>query len=501
MRVTFSKSTTENGGSFVNTAKMKNGRFSNLKMIDIAAIVLFAVTALFLIWKARFGFGYDDESFYITIPLRLMKGDAFISEEWHVSQLSQFILYPFVKLYIMIFGTTEGIMLASRFAFVALQLAVSTVIYVSLRKYGYVSIIAALINMLHFSLTIIISLNYYSFGLIFVELTGLLFLSALRKFSYYKLFLSGLCIAFSVITNPFYSVFYFGLSVLTFIYEITKKFSKPSTEIIDKKDPYGKNSTKLKKLFFKITSYRIPFYKLRKEIFSFRSWIALTIGIIVVAAGFLAYEFSRTTINEFLENLPMIFTDYEHTASNGNQNIIDIEQSLEVLFSLNPIALGSFIVLAITAILDRKSKTRKMIYALVNSAVLVFYMITVIMSKNMFDGYIFWMIPFAVFSFVSYLLCDNKRTDVFWCIYVPGFVMAVCLDVSSDTGPRAATVALTACCMAGVFFVNDLIKEFREDTQLNVYFTKVVSIVLFAVMPLQIAYMVYINSDFSVVCF
>ena len=470
-------------------------------MIDIISIVLLAAVSLFLFWKVRYGFGYDDESFYITIPLRLMKGDAFISDEWHVSQLSQFILYPFVKLYISVLGTTDGIMLASRYAFVVLQIVVSTVIYLSLRKYGYVSIFASLINLLHFSLTIIFSLNYYSFGLIFTELTGLLFLSSLNKFSYYKIFLSGICIAFSVITNPFYAVFYVGLSVLTLVYEITKKSSSSSTEIINKKDPYGKNSSKFKKMIFKIKSYRLPFYKLRKEIFSFRSYLVLTVGIIVVSSGFLAFEFSRTTPSEFFENLPMIFTDYEHTASDGNQNIIDIVQSLEVLFSLNPIALSAFIVLAITVLFDRKNKTRKMIYAVLNSLILVFYMTTVLTSKNMFDGYIFWMMPFAVFSFIIYLLCENKRTDIFWCIYVPGVVMAVCLDISSDTGPRAATVALTMCCMAGVFFVYDLIKELREISGTKRFFIKSAAIILFSTLPLQIVYQTYINCDFSTVCF
>ena len=64
-----------------------------------------------LIWKARYGFGSEDEPFYLTIAHRLVKGDGLISEEWHLSQLSAVLLYPIMKLYLAVAGTTEGILL------------------------------------------------------------------------------------------------------------------------------------------------------------------------------------------------------------------------------------------------------------------------------------------------------------------------------------------------------------------------------------------------------
>ena len=63
-----------------------------------------------LIWKARYGFGSEDEPFYLTIAHRLVKGDGLISEEWHLSQLSAVLLYPIMKLYLAVAGTTEGIL-------------------------------------------------------------------------------------------------------------------------------------------------------------------------------------------------------------------------------------------------------------------------------------------------------------------------------------------------------------------------------------------------------
>ena len=53
----------------------------------------------FALWKSLYGFGGNDEAFYLTIPNRFLMGDAPIKDEWHLSQLSGFLLMPFVWLY------------------------------------------------------------------------------------------------------------------------------------------------------------------------------------------------------------------------------------------------------------------------------------------------------------------------------------------------------------------------------------------------------------------
>ena len=54
-----------------------------------AAAVLCCV---FLFWKARYGFANSDESFYLTIPFRLLSGDRLIVDEWNVTQFSSLLL-------------------------------------------------------------------------------------------------------------------------------------------------------------------------------------------------------------------------------------------------------------------------------------------------------------------------------------------------------------------------------------------------------------------------
>lgn len=57
--------------------------------------VLFLGALVFSLWKCRYGFGGDDEAFYLTIPHRYNLGDVPFRDEWHLSLLSGFLTMPF----------------------------------------------------------------------------------------------------------------------------------------------------------------------------------------------------------------------------------------------------------------------------------------------------------------------------------------------------------------------------------------------------------------------
>lgn len=63
---------------------------------------------------ARFGIKTVDESFYLSVPYRLLNGDAVFTDEWHVSQLSGLLLLLTMKLFLSVVGSTEGIILFFR---------------------------------------------------------------------------------------------------------------------------------------------------------------------------------------------------------------------------------------------------------------------------------------------------------------------------------------------------------------------------------------------------
>lgn len=64
---------------------------------DYVFVAFIVGAILFAFWKCQYGFGGSDEAFYLTIPHRLTLGDALIKDEWHLSQLSGFLIFPFVN--------------------------------------------------------------------------------------------------------------------------------------------------------------------------------------------------------------------------------------------------------------------------------------------------------------------------------------------------------------------------------------------------------------------
>ena len=61
---------------------------------DIVFTVIGCAAGVFLLWKCRYGFANMDEVFYLLTPYRLCQGDALFAGEWHLSQMSAFLVYP-----------------------------------------------------------------------------------------------------------------------------------------------------------------------------------------------------------------------------------------------------------------------------------------------------------------------------------------------------------------------------------------------------------------------
>lgn len=97
----------------VELIKAQRQRTDKYKLQDYLFIALMAGGLIFAFWKCVYGFGGNDEAFYLTVPQRFNMGDALIKDEWHLSQLSGFLLMPFVWLFTTITGSTEGIILTT----------------------------------------------------------------------------------------------------------------------------------------------------------------------------------------------------------------------------------------------------------------------------------------------------------------------------------------------------------------------------------------------------
>ena len=165
---------------------------------DGAFLAGMVLLLLFSLWKSRYGFGFRDETFYLTIPYRMCHGDKLFLNEWNLSLLSALLQYPLMKLYLLIHPGTEGIVLAFRRIYIAVNFAGGLLAYRRLRKYGAGAAAAVLLYLLFVPYNIM-ALSYNSMGLLCGFLCAV-YLAAAAKDSDYAL--SGLFFAGLVLCQP-----------------------------------------------------------------------------------------------------------------------------------------------------------------------------------------------------------------------------------------------------------------------------------------------------------
>ena len=95
--------------------------------VCLLAVLTLTYTRLF------FGIDFTDESFYIAVPLRFVMGARPLIDETNVVQQTPgIILYPFVKVYVALFGL-DGIVLFARHLHLLFSAVIAAAIFVGLR--------------------------------------------------------------------------------------------------------------------------------------------------------------------------------------------------------------------------------------------------------------------------------------------------------------------------------------------------------------------------------
>lgn len=95
---------------------------------------------------------FADESFYPTVPLRLMNGDSLVSDEWQLTQFLSLFLYIPVRIYMAIKGSTEGIIVFLRFFYLVIHTAAAVGVYAFSKSTNYGLLVqhCCSIHMYHF---------------------------------------------------------------------------------------------------------------------------------------------------------------------------------------------------------------------------------------------------------------------------------------------------------------------------------------------------------------
>lgn len=398
------------------------------KWQDFLFVLLIAFGVIFAFWKCTFGFGGNDEAFYLTIPHRLTLGDAMFSDEWHLSQLSGFLLLPFVWIYTTITGSTGGIILAARIVYILVHTAAAVVIYTRIRKFGYISVFASFLYFI-FTPYNIMALSYDSMGLELVILAGVLIATA----NYDKklpIIFSGLAFAGAVLCNPYLAIGYVLFGICVAVHYIIRN--------------------------------RDVNFVLKSKMFSIKTFLFFTLGVGILAVIFLALTLTRVDINEILENLPYMLKDPEHPQLSMWAKI---QSYFRAIFNCHPhfkYAVYAYAAMMIAMVIDCKRKLHRSVYLIITTAVVIFTQILFLPNLNS-STYNHIMFPLIFIGITSYILCKNKPRELFAGLFVLGIIYSVCIHFTSNQGFYIISMALVASNMASYLFLAQLIKEMREN--------------------------------------
>lgn len=442
----------------VEFIKTQRQRADKYKWQDYIFIALIAGGIIFAFWKCVFGFGGNDEAFYLTVPQRFNMGDALIKDEWHLSQLSGFLLMPFVWLFTTITGSTEGIILAARVLYIIFHATVSIVIYSRIRKYGYVSVFASVLYFIYTPYDIM-AMSYNTMGLDFVTLAGVIMGTASYK-KKLPLIVSGVAFAAAVLCCPYLAAAYilYGICVLihTFIKNKETKFI------------------------------------LKSELFAGKTFLFFSIGIFALAAVFLVFALTRVSIKEIFNYLPYLMTDPEHPQIALGSRFGMYFKSIYNCHSHFKIALFSYLVMIVVMIIDRKRKSHRSIYLIVTTAIVIFCYV-LLLPQLAYSTYNAIMFPLIFIGITSYILCENKPKPLFASLFVPGIIYSFAICFSSNQYFYVISMVITASNIASYVFLAQLLREMKT-TQDNIEYAVWVKRGSF----LFVAFMIFLQGAFQI---
>ncbi len=438
--------------------KQQRLRADKFKWQDYLFIALMAGGLIFAFWKCVYGFGGNDEAFYLTVPHRFNMGDALIRDEWHLSQLSGFLLMPFVWLFTTITGSTEGIILTARIVYIILHAAISIVIYTRFRKYGYISVFASVLYFIYTPYNIM-AMSYNTMGLDLVTLAGVLMGTA----DYSKklpLIVSGVAFAGAVLCCPYLAVAYVLYGICVLVHLLIK----------------NKNTN----------------FILKSDLFAGKTFLFFSIGVFALAALFLAFALTRISVGDIFKYLPYLMTDPEHPQIALGTRFAMYFKAIYNCHSHFFLALFAYAAVLLAMIFDRKRRLHRSVYLIATASIVIFCYVLFLPNLTV-STYNSIMFPLIFIGITSYILCENKPKPLFASLFVLGIIYSFAICFSSNQYFYVISMVITASNMASYIFLAQLIKEMKitEDNIEYAFWVKKASFIL-------VGFMIFLQGAFQI---
>ena len=392
---------------------------------DCIFVILLVAAFVFMLWKCRYGFANMDEAFYLTIPYRLCQGDGLLGQEWHLSQLSGFLLYPVMKLYLIIAGgITDGLFLTFRYIYTCVQLVAAVFIYGRLRNIFAPAAAGASLCFMLYAPFGIMALSYNSMGIQCLTISLIIMLTSKRA-RYFQYIVAGLFFAAAVLCCPYLIlvyVVYFAAVIITAI--VCRASGRKRAE---------------------------------RSVFTVKSWLFFTIGAAILAAVFGVFVLSRTGISQILASLPSIMNDPSHESKGAIGLIVTYFTSVMSVSKAAVLCYAIEVAVAVIAAVDRKKNGRRAIYFAICAlctVVAVFYMVH-------YGNYInYVMYPINIMAFACALICWNDcMKRILFTFWAPAMLYTLCMHASSNMEYYAISSGATVAVVGSVMIIGICGKE------------------------------------------
>lgn len=396
---------------------MKTKNYNN-----IIFIICLSFGFLFLLWKSKYGYIYNDEPFLLGLGYRLVNGDAMIANEWSVMSIVSYLIYPFMLVYNLFNSSTEGIAMFGRYSFILIWTLTIIFIYFRLKKYGIFTIVACMIFYLFAPLDMM-TLSYNSFALSSLLITSTLLVTANSKTD---LFLIGIFFAVAVISIPFLVVIYFIFTIFVLISYITKKN-----------------------------------IKLNENFNIIQGWIYITLGSGLMLVLFLLFIISRISIKEFFSQIKyFVIANSEHPIP----NIITFALSYinNVLLRFRAFLLGS-IILFIISIYDRNKQSNSLYYLMTTLLLLVFQYWYLYFLSNTYPRMNLIAVPLTVLGVMVFILTKNRNYYIFTYFIIFSVIYSIIINLSSNLGIMAISSMFIVASFGSVILLSDYYEEIKTN--------------------------------------
>lgn len=414
----------KSGGIKLNT-------LSREKVMGNLPYLIFFLSFIALIFRARLSFCWSDESFYFSTSNRFLQGDNIFVHEWFPTQLVSFILLPFHGLYVAVTGGNTGVILYFRVLYVVFSGVLSVCIYKILRKeYGEFTALAAGLFYYFYSHLNIATMSYYTLSYSFFLISGLLIYSEIKEMKTVKvspkLVAAGSTFALSVLALPSLAVAYFLIVPLTLV------------------------------IAWIFKSWRKLLFKILGQTF---------VGICLPAAPVLVFTLFTSGINGILENLEFVLSDEEHVTS--------LVYPFKNFF------------LSVYSVFDKRA-----VYAAVLLAVIGFVYACRKAKSNSFHKAAFLVADFALFLFFLYramghtgfiatalllfalplfAITENKKKNwsLFVLLFVGGMLFSMVFSYSSMCDLYVLSIGHNIAAIGALCFVKDFIEDIKAWPKWN----------------------------------